>query len=366
LFNFGKTTTGKGRNHSVPPDITRPAISDKPSLDELAAAIESFLAQLAEHEQIGTSPKKVRGMAQRSLDLIAAMFDIAEAAQPITGRGVGYKLFVADLIESMSKNDMKRVYRLLKEAREQGIIPWEWIVDEDGDDEGVPSWDDPADFANCVGKQYRRDFWNQQPVRVVVWSEKGTVRGVLRPMLDQYGVRFRRVGGFASSGKAHSIAEDNDGRPLIIIYVGDYDPSGLYMSECDLPNRMKKYEGHHVEIRRIAVTPEQTISLPSFPASDKRKDTRYKWFTQNFGDRCWELDALDPNVLRDLVEREIKSLIEPDAWQRCELVNAAERDSLHQVLTNWGKPPPDWMEAFAEWGRREAGASSANGGGAAS
>jgi hypothetical protein len=37
-------------------------------------------------------------MARRSLDLIAAMYAIAEAAWPITGRGVGYKLFTAGLI----------------------------------------------------------------------------------------------------------------------------------------------------------------------------------------------------------------------------------------------------------------------------
>ena len=53
-----------------------------------------------------------------------------EAAHPITGRGVGYKLFTTGLIPSMSTADMQRVYRLLKEARERGIIPWGWIVDE--------------------------------------------------------------------------------------------------------------------------------------------------------------------------------------------------------------------------------------------
>ena len=46
-------------------------------------------------EQIETRSKKVRGMAQRSLDLIEAMYAAAEAAQPITGRGIGYKLFTA-------------------------------------------------------------------------------------------------------------------------------------------------------------------------------------------------------------------------------------------------------------------------------
>src|SRR5215471_299889 len=81
-------------------------------------------------EQIGTGTKKVRGMSRKSLDLIEWMYAAVEAAQPITGRGVGYKLFIAHLIASMERNEMRRVYRLLKEARERGTIPWAWIVDE--------------------------------------------------------------------------------------------------------------------------------------------------------------------------------------------------------------------------------------------
>jgi hypothetical protein len=65
-----------------------------------------------------TRSKKGRGMAQRSLDLIEAMYTVTEAAQPITGRGIGYKLFASGLIPSMERAEMQRVYRLLKEARE--------------------------------------------------------------------------------------------------------------------------------------------------------------------------------------------------------------------------------------------------------
>ena len=74
-------------------------------------------------EQFGTSTEKPRGRAKKSLDLIDAMWTIAIAAQPITGRGIGYKLFTAGLIPSMARSEMKRVYRLLKEAREEGTIP---------------------------------------------------------------------------------------------------------------------------------------------------------------------------------------------------------------------------------------------------
>ena len=75
---------------------------------------------MTEHFDTG-SKKPGRGMAQRSLDLIEAMRDIAQAAQPITGRGVGYKLFTKGLITSMARSEMARVYRLLLTAREQEL-----------------------------------------------------------------------------------------------------------------------------------------------------------------------------------------------------------------------------------------------------
>jgi hypothetical protein len=287
-------------------------------------------------EHFGTSTKKVRGMAQRSRDLIEAMYTLIEAAQPITGRGVGYKLFVARLIASMATNEMRRVYRLLKEARERGDIPWEWIVDETRSIERVSTWADPAAYARCVARSYRRDFWDQQPVRVEVWSEKGTIRGVLAPVLDHYAVGFRVMHGFSSATVLHDVAHYDDGRLLIVLYVGDFDPSGLFMSEEDLPARLAEYNGHHIDVRRIALTREHVNGLPSFPATDKRKDPRYPWFVKNYGKRCWELDAMDPNDLRDCVEREIEKLIEPVAWQRCEVINKAEQESLKTIIAKWG------------------------------
>ena len=101
---------------------------------------------------------------------------------------------------------MQRVYRLLKEARERDIIPWEWIVDESRELERRPSWDDPEQYTRCVINGYRRDYWDQQPVRLEVWSEKGTVRGVLLPVLDEYGVGFRVMHGFASATAVYDVA----------------------------------------------------------------------------------------------------------------------------------------------------------------
>src|SRR5205823_251044 len=96
---------------------------------------------------IGRPPRikkrKGRGRAQQTIDLIRAMEDIIQQCAPITGRGVGYKLFTRKLIPSMSRKDMHRVYRLLKEEREYGTIPWEAIVDESRGLEIAKSWQNP-------------------------------------------------------------------------------------------------------------------------------------------------------------------------------------------------------------------------------
>jgi hypothetical protein len=197
--------------------------------------------------------------------------------------------------------------------------------------ERVSTWSNPAEYARCAARSYRRDFWDQQPHRVQVWSEKGTVRGLLAPVPDHYAVGFLPVHGFASATTAHDIAEDNDGRDLIVLYVGDWDPSGLYMSSEDLPARFARYDGDHIRLKRIALTADQQTRLPHFPAADKHKDPRYGWFTRNHGNLCRELDAMDPNDLRDCVKREIRARIEPIAWERCEVVNEAEAESLRTM-----------------------------------
>jgi hypothetical protein len=289
-------------------------------------------------EYFQTGTKKGRGRAQRSLDMIKVMYEIAEDAQPITGRGVGYKLFSLNLIPSMGRNDMQTVYRLLKEAREEGTIPWEWIVDETRELEQVATWDDPSEYMRATARDYRRDFWQQQPERVEVWSEKGTVRGLLQPVLDEYGIGFRVMHGFGSATTLNDVSQGDDSHPLTILYIGDYDPSGMDMSERDIPKRLRRYGGDHISIKRIALLASDCTLLgtrPAFNVQEKKKDPRTPWFRETYGQLCWELDAMDPNDLRSRVEEEINMHIEPVAWERCRVVFEAERESMRQFLDRW-------------------------------
>ena len=88
-----------------------------------------------------------------------------------------------------------------------------------------------------------------------------------RPVLDHYAVGFNPVHGFNSATATHDVAEDDDGRPLIILYVGDFDPSGMFMSEVDLPKRFAKYDGDHIKLKRIALTRRQCTRPAVVPGS---------------------------------------------------------------------------------------------------
>ena len=167
-------------------------------------------------------------------------------------------------------------------------------------------------------------------------SEKSTVAGILRPVLDAYGAPFLPVHGFNSATKTHELAQDitHDTRRTVILYVGDYDPSGLYMSEIDLPGRLTEYgAGDDYTIDRIALTAGDVGNgtLPSFQAKTQSQDPRYRWFTKNFGRRAWELDAMNPNDLRDRIREKIEGHIDPDEWQQHKKIEAIERETTRRI-----------------------------------
>lgn len=97
-------------------------------------------------------------------------------------------------------------------------------------------------------------------------------------------------------------------KPLLVLYVGDHDTFGLKMSQID---------------------------LPWFPASEQSGDPRHKCFTQNHGSKCWELDAMNPNNLRERVENAILDHIVQEIWDHAVEVEKAEIESLRGFATSW-------------------------------
>ncbi len=279
-----------------------------------------------------------RGLSTATLQRIAVMQPLIRDRQPISVRGVAYQLFTLKLTPDMSRNTVAGVSRILTTAREHGYIPWEWIVDDTRTIEQRASWNDPTQFLAAAHAQYRKDLWEAQPHRVMVVSEKGTVAGLLRPVIQDYGIAFGVYHGFGSATAVHDLAElsSNDERPLTLIYVGDHDPSGRYMSDVDLPGRIDRYGGE-ATIVRVAITPEQIDEhgLPTFSAAEKKRDPRHDWFVGTHGEVCCELDALDPRQLRELVEREIEDCIDWNIWTQSSATEKAETESILAFLDSW-------------------------------
>lgn len=286
--------------------------------------------------------RKGRGKAQATLELIDTAGRILEEIQPATVRAVCYRLFVEKIIPCVDKVNTSRVSRELVWARENGLIPWDYIVDEARRAERTPSWNNPSGMFDACVNQYRKDYWTEQPEWIEVWSEKGTVRGTLAAVLDEYGVTFRVMRGYGSATALHDIAEmaRTSDKTLSVIYVGDCDPSGMHMSDIDLPDRLDRYGASvvDIEIVRVAITNEDTTehaAVPWFPAADKTADQRHRWYVENYGTRCWELDALSPVILRQRVDDEILDRLDVDAWNRCIKIEAVERESLTAYLKGY-------------------------------
>lgn len=281
-----------------------------------------------------------RGKGKATLELEQAILAIVEERAPINVRGIAYQLFTQELIPSMATKETARVSRITTEMRESGELDWRQIVDGSREVSRVSQWDSPTDLIRSAMDQYRKDRWLEQDVVIEVWSEKATVAGILAPVLDEWGVTFRVMKGWGSFTAVKSAAEDTveayfAGKQFKIVYVGDWDPSGLYMSEVDLPSRLNRY-GATGQFERIAIL-EEDHHLPKFSALTKTKDKRFQWFSDRYGYDCWELDALDPNELRRRVDEQIRTSINLPLWERSAVAEQAEKESMEEFFLQMRK-----------------------------
>ena len=283
-------------------------------------------------------PRKLRGKSIQTTIIEQAIIGIVEERHPITVRGVCYALFTRGLLDSMAVGQTGKVSRIMTEMRETGALDWTLIVDGSRAVDRVGIWDSPSQIIDAAVSRYRRNYWQEQPTLVEVWSEKSTVQGVLGPVLNEFGATFRVMKGFGSFTAVRQAAEDSldipADRAAVALYIGDRDPSGLYMSEVDLPRRLERY-GSSWQFERIAVLETDTRDLPSFDASTKAGDVRHDWYVERYGRKCWELDAIDPVVLRQRVREQIETRLDLIAWERAKEIETVEVASMKRFHRAW-------------------------------
>lgn len=299
------------------------------NLDSLS--IERTLSEFTYERIVGS------GFRGDTNTLAAILCQEVVELHPITLRGLFYRVVSTGFLPSTDDEHYKRVGRLVTRLRRNGLIPYSWIVDSMRSTDKPSSWSGLEDFAETVRDAYRKDFWEHMPCYVHVFTEKDAIAGVVQPVTREYDVRLSPCRGYTSESFAWGIADlwKRIDKPIYAAYLGDYDPSGFDI-ERDLRSKLSDLSGRDFEWVRLGVNASDFNDYNLVRLKPKKKDKRFIKFQKEHGDDCAEIDALPPNVIRNLVRSFIENRIPQDEWNRLKEVEAIETESFKELLASIG------------------------------
>jgi hypothetical protein len=186
---------------------------------------------------------------------------------------------------------------------------------------------------SSVAPQYHSDLWSNQESRVFCIVEKEALIGVLKQTCENMDVPLLAARGYPSISVLREFAE-NEIIPrgveqyIEIIHLGDHDPSGIDMSR-DLEDRLAMLCGGDLfTLTRIALNMDQITNKKCPPNPAKLTDSRSSDYIKRYGKDSWELDALEPSYLVNLVQNAIESHIDQSLWGAREKEIADAREEL--------------------------------------
>ena len=300
-------------------------------------AYEALLTHRKEQSRVDAESFSIVGTQRRAeisaakLPLLNAIRDIIadrEDFWPLSDRQIHYALLNdpplihASKPKSLYQNDRKS-YRaltdLLTRARVEGLIQMEVIVDET---RPVITWRtrrDPQAFLRQeltgMFKEYWRDLMQSQPNHVEIVGEKNTILGIIRPVAAAYRIPLTIMRGFSSLRPRWEIARrfrKSGKQKLVLIVLTDFDPDGQEIAQSVARSIRDDFEVGRIEPIRAAITPEQIeeYDLKASPTKAKTGSANYEKFASEYGDDCYELEALDPEDLQEVLRETINAAID--------------------------------------------------------
>ena len=224
-------------------------------------------------------------------------------------------------------------------ARLAGLIDWDVIEDRTRGFIDRPHWTSGKDILRAAAQGYHEDMWSTQDCRVFVVVEKEALAGVLERVCREYDVPLLPARGYPSASTLREFANQRimGACPkIVILHLGDHDPSGIDMTR-DLVDRLTLFSRHEVDItfERIALNMDQIYEVkpPANPA--KVTDSRYEDYRRKFGEESWELDALTPQYLHNLVEGKVQQYIDEDRWTERQQRIDHIKDRIQRIANNF-------------------------------
>jgi len=243
--------------------------------------------------------------------------DYAQQGYRLTLRQLYYQLVSRDIIPN-AKAEYAKLSTLLVNGRMSGIVDWDAIEDRIRIP-FLPYWvNGIEDAINDTITQYRLDRQKEQKVYIELWVEKDALSGVLKRITSHYHIKLMVNRGYSSCTAMHDAYErlkryEAEKKQTCVLYLGDYDPSGLDMIR-DVRERLEEF-GVYPEVRHIGLTKKQIEKFSPPPNPAKITDPRAGWYIQKHGNSSWEVDALDPKVLHQLVRKNVEELIDMDLFK---------------------------------------------------
>lgn len=239
----------------------------------------------------------------------------------------------------------KKLGQILDDCRYGGVIDWDAIVDR-GRNPYLPYCNlNPKHALEDAVETYRIDRQENQTIHIEVWVEKDALSEILRRSTEKYHIRLCVNKGHTSSSAMYEAYERfrdiiNNGQEVIVLYIGDHDPSGLDMiRDIDTRLRFMLENGLHSEgdssgltVRPICLNINQVKKYKLPPNPTKITDSRSEGYIKTYGKSCWEVDALAPEVLTEILESNIEAEIDLELFEEKLLQEQSEKNLLKGLI----------------------------------
>lgn len=264
------------------------------------------------------------------------ILEYQEEGYKLTVRQLFYQMVGRGLIDN-NQSEYRKISSLVVSARMGGLIDFDAIEDRVRVPR-IPYWyTDPKDGISDLIKSYRLNRQIGQSWYTEVWSEKDALSGLLYDVTKEYHVRLVINRGYSSCSAMYQAFERFSNaisreQKCRIIYLGDHDPSGKDMIR-DIIERMEEFGiSDQMEVIPVALTLGQINAFNPPPYFAKIKDPRAKGYIKEYGNVAWEVDALSPKTLKNVLEEAILEKMDMDLYNLMRESEAEDIDELTKIL----------------------------------
>lgn len=260
---------------------------------------------------------KARDLIEKANTIIE---DYQSQGYTLTLRQLYYQFVTLNYIPNTIK-DYKRLGQTINDARLAGLISWDAIEDRTRNLKSFTTFPNAKSAIERAARNFCLDLWADQDNYVEVWIEKEALLGVISGVCQRWRVPFFACKGYNSQSEQWAAGNRfreaiEAGKSVHVLHLGDHDPSGLDMTE-DNKDRLRMFIGEgYFKVHRLALNMDQVKKYKPPPNPAKKTDSRFLKYARKHGRKCWELDALKPDMISALVERNIKRLLDHTQWER--------------------------------------------------